>query len=236
MWKTPRLAWISRLVVVFLISLSHTLMIFNLSQTTALTTIQTHSTNQHSVASELVMRPLFIESQNASHLSSNPPFVATEKLPETKKLHPTAGVQSIEVLKWGITRPPAMGDHPNQKIDSQSQIHPAEIPVRINEKLQEHVASPKTPEVPLDLTYRPAAKNAYQQNHAQALALRDPRSNSTRPQRWERFQMAMGEYECVAEKLLSDGTVSRGPGRLTNSPSEGANCVNGRCMHTCVNK
>jgi hypothetical protein len=45
-------------------------------------------------------------------------------------------------------------------------------------------------------------------------AAHDPRSNTIRLTPRERFAIAMGEYECVGELRMPDGTIRRGPGKL----------------------
>ncbi|HEY1090632.1 MAG TPA: hypothetical protein VGE47_06045, partial [Burkholderiaceae bacterium] len=64
------------------------------------------------------------------------------------------------------------------------------------------------------------------------LAARDPRSNSMRLSWRERFRLRMGKYECVAEKLLPDGSIQRGPGKLV--PSELGASLTGKIVYDCV--
>jgi hypothetical protein len=48
-----------------------------------------------------------------------------------------------------------------------------------------------------------------------ALSTRDPRANTVRPTRSEKFAIGMREYECIFERRRSDGTIERGEGRLS---------------------
>ena len=66
--------------------------------------------------------------------------------------------------------------------------------------------------------------------------LRDPRANTARLTRCERFAIARGEYTCIAQELMPEGTALRGPGKLVLQPGTGAAGTQGKGTPICVLK
>ncbi|WP_374563179.1 hypothetical protein [Ideonella sp.] len=92
-------------------------------------------------------------------------------------------------------------------------------------------ASAPPPALDLSLPARPA--RAYRPTPAE-LALHDPRANTLRLSRSERFGMAMGEYECIFERLEPDGSLTRGPGHRAAVPGLSPNAHTGKPVMECV--
>lgn len=66
------------------------------------------------------------------------------------------------------------------------------------------------------------------------LALRDPRTNTVRLARGERFAIEMGEYGCVYERRLPDGSIQRGPGHFERAANLPGDPLTGRVAKECV--
>lgn len=84
----------------------------------------------------------------------------------------------------------------------------------------------------LDLSLPPSAQRERSRPPAE-IAARDPRSNSIRLTAIERLRIRMGEYECVGEQLMPDGTIRRGPGKLVQAEG-GASPLNNKVVMECV--
>lgn len=124
----------------------------------------------------------------------------------------------------------AKSDGENRR-DSQPASLSREIAEAPSDGDRDRTTSLSKPQSSLDLTIRPQRQTLLTPRD---LALRDPRSNTTRATKWERFAIRMGEFECVSEVLEPNGGVRRGPGRLSKDPKDGASCFDTGCISVCV--
>ncbi len=72
---------------------------------------------------------------------------------------------------------------------------------------------------PLQLNVPRESRAAAANDSPARMALEDPRSNTPKPTRSERFGIALGNYECIVTERMPDGSIYRGPGLWDAAPN-----------------
>lgn len=141
--------------------------------------------------------------------------------------HPPSPTASLSVT-IAIAPPPApVRERPSSKAEGRPSPHAQPAATALPSE-QASIAtassdapSPGTP-APLQLNLPQASRIAVVRDSPAQMALNDPRSNTPKPTPRERFDITLGNYECVFTERLADGSIYRGPGVWDYEPNPDA--------------